>query len=365
MGRSGQIMVCGVTIDVGQEAAVDGCCDVAVSPASFRYDWCAGVDTFIGYLLTIHVTLLNPTIPSASTDVSWLHVSDYTPQFPTGTGIFQVTVDFPVACTERVGHVFICDETVTITQPFSIVLTPNTASVNGNTHADITTLVSGDWNNTPGFSLSVVSLSGRSIMSGAFITHLPSCADPHLVVDTNGANTYYEPGTLGVYGDLCPVGETLILTVTACDGTNFVITQAPKGIAQKFIGTGHTAITAPTPTDLTNTSTITLPLFDPNYPAPASAVWELPFDPGSLSAPVDHWTIVTVGGNSVTFTGTDPGPYYLTGAQLAEMITKMHQGTCITHTNWSATVTIIGLQGRGPGFVIPSGVGAATIDTTP
>ena len=355
MTRTGTITVCGVTINVDQAAATV-CCNVLVSPSSFYLDPCMP----IANPLFIVVTLVDPPIPVASTDVSWLHLSEWIPTGPS-QGNFEVFFD-PRVCGTRVGHVFICNKIVTITQPFSTVFTPPTLTINGNNQT-VDTVVSGvGYVGMPStYPLAVTTLSGRSVGSGAFVHYGPNCSDGHLRVNINGDNTFYQPLMAIPPPDAsCPIGDTLFFTVRACDGTTFVITQFPKGRMYAFYGTHHTTFQAPTPVTFTDASPVAVPLFDANYPDPSSATWNRPFAEGS-STPVTSWSITTQGGNSVTFGGNDPEPYPLSPAQLAELIAKMHQGTCMTHTIWAATVTVVGLAGQGPNFIVTVGPPVASI----
>lgn len=360
MERETTITVCGVTITITQAAATT-CCDVTVSPSSFPALPKAASDQVIS------VTLIDPTIPSASTDVDWLHVSLYVSDDATH-GHFDVHVDAAPDCIDRTGHVMICDETVTFHQPFDVAFTPSSATISGN--AQNKTIVASGTNfaSIPNsLHLTVTSkYDGRTIAACNAGYGIIAHSVGNTCLGQQDTPSIFVPNNLylqNLFTDV-PIGITLLITGEACDGTEFVITQVPKCQGFSLVGDGATSIqtvnSMGNPVDVDfgpHTSGILVPEFDPEYPVFGSMEWSLPYNVSAVAHTIDHWTVTTPGGHTATFLGADPGPYFLTGPQIAEVLAII-----ATHasSSFAAVINIFGIQGKPPFYII-NPIGATTL----
>lgn len=328
--RSGTVTICDQVIGVTQTSA-QNCCAVSVSPASF--------DNLSNLPSTqqINVTLLNALLPSASTDVSWLHVGNYITDTAT-TGHYLVTVDACPLCVDRSGHVMICDQTVLFHQPFSEVISPSTVITNGDAQTVTATVTGQNWEGDT-FVLTPVQLGGS-------ITHFPDDSNPTISVFIPKNSFNQTPDGKG--GGLTQVWQVLsgcqrVLIITqypSCVGpvdwsaSNPQTTFSPDGSPIQF---GPFAFTVYVPNS-----------YDPNFPPYSTGVWTsprysgFPVPIGGTSA--TSWTITTPMGNSQVYTPTSSN-YNMTAAQLAEFNTFLKSGG---GTYWSVTVSVQNLQAYFP-----------------
>lgn len=353
MDRDGKIVACGVTIDINQAGVpppCDGACDVSVTPLSFP------ALPATPSIQVINVTLNTPIIPSASTDVDWLHVSSYFPIDATH-GSFTVNVDSLPLCTNRTGNVMICDVIVPFTQPFDVTIVSSPSTYSGSYHR-VSVNISGD--NFANGTFTFVTrgkYNPSRVPSGAVVIYNggfgpPYTISPVVMFDTNtGGNLYFQPTVAtGPFPD--PVGETLRTTITSCDGSQGYFDWLPQCYSPMiFLGDGATAITACSPTNFgPHTSNIPIPRFDPEYPDFGTMQWSLPFNSTGITA-IDHWTITTPAGHTATYAGSDPGPYYLSLDQQPEVqgIMLRPSGSIVS---FGVVINIFGIESSNFGCVI-------------
>lgn len=319
--RSGTVTICDQVVGVTQTSA-ENCCSVLVSPTSFD-DLSSAPSTE-----QINVTLLNGLLPSASTDVPWLHVSNYTILTPS-TGYFIVSVDAAPQCTDRQGHVFICDKSVLFHQPFREVISPDAIIATGAAQTINGTVSGRNWEGDT-FTLTPAGLGGG-------ITHFPDDGNP--VISVFIPKNLFNQTDNGKGG-----GLTVVWTVNGCQGV-LVITQYPACVGpvdwaasnpqNAFSPDGSPIMFGPFD------FTIFVPnQYDPNFPAYTSGVWATPPWSGNAGATAASWRYTTPNGNSITFNPLSPN-FNMTAQQLAEFnaFIKAHG-----NTNWFVELTITGLS---------------------
>jgi hypothetical protein len=327
--RSGYVTICDQTILIDQEGS-DNCCDVVATPSSFD-SLPNGPST-----QTIIITLLNSVLPTASSDVAWLHVSNYNMTSAT-TGYFTVDVDAVDFCTDRIGHVLICDESVLFHQPFSEVFVPPSVVATGDAQYVSTTLHGENWVGDT-FTLTPANLGG-------YISHYPDLSDPTLTV-------FIPQNLFGQTGDGKGGGETVIWLVNGCSGV-LTITQYPDCIGSAWAATEpQTAVSVDgQPVEFLHTYSIFVPnQFDANFPAFSSGVWTAPLfsnqPPHAGSPAAAYWTLTTPNENTVTFTPDSPN-FNMTPAQLAEFNDFIHSHG---DADWNVTLFVHGLTMYLPFF---------------